>query len=105
MNNRGFSLVEILTALAVGSIILLGVVAFMNGGSVTYKTTTTQIALQDDCQEALNYLNDLSQESMDMYFSHINSGRPDILFLFAPSKTYTQGYEVTYVVYKNSRIN
>ena len=99
INNKGLSLVEILTALAISSIILLGVVAFMNGGSVTYRTATTQVALQDDVQETSNYLYDLLQRSMEVvYDSTLN-----VLYLFMPKKDTTiDSYEVYYVCYNNT---
>ena len=99
MNNKGFSLVEILTTLAIGSVILLGVTAFMNGGSTTYRTVTTQVALQDDVQETVNYLTDLLQRSMDVYYNSTEK----ILYIFMPKKdTETEEFEVYYVIFDDA---
>ena len=103
-NNKGFSLVEILTALAISSVILLGVTAFMNGGSVSYRTATTQIALQDDVQETMNYLTDLLQRSMYVIMENgknvdADSEKEKILYMFMPKKDSLNGeYEVYYVI-------
>lgn len=96
INNKGISLVEILTALAISSIILLGVMAFMNGGSVTYRTATTQISLQDEIQETSNYIHDLVQRSMEVvYDDSLN-----VLYLFMPIKDSATGaHEVYYICY------
>ncbi len=101
-NNKGFSLVEILTALTIGAVILLGVTAFMNGSSVTYRTVTTQVALQDNVQETLNYLSDLLQRSMDVVFDEDDG----VLYIFMPTKdTQDQAYEIYYVIYDSTRKN
>ncbi|MBE5935126.1 MAG: prepilin-type N-terminal cleavage/methylation domain-containing protein [Lachnospiraceae bacterium] len=99
LNNKGFSLVEILTALAIGSIVLLGVTAFMNGGSVSYRTATTQVALQDDVQETMNYLTDLLQRSMDVVYDEPRG----ILYMFMPKKDGIHNeYEVYYCIYDDT---
>ena len=103
-NNKGFSLVEILTALAISSVILLGVTAFMNGGSVSYRTATTQIALQDDVQETMNYLTDLLQRSMYVVVDNgrnvdTDTTKEKVLYMFMPKKDSLTGeYEVYYVI-------
>ena len=101
-NNKGFSLVEILTALTVGAVILLGVAAFMNGSSVTYKTVTTQVALQDNVQESLNYLTDLLQRSMDVIYDDSEK----VLYMFMPKKdTQVEAYEMYYAIYDSTNHN
>lgn len=65
LNNKGFSLVEILAALAISSIILLGISLFINAGSRSYKTTSVQASLQNETQDVLNYLNNLTQGCSD----------------------------------------
>lgn len=65
LNNKGFSLVEILVALAISSIILLGISFFINAGSRSYKTTSVQATLQNETQDVLNYLNNLTQGCSD----------------------------------------
>lgn len=65
LNNKGFSLVEILVALSISSIILLGISLFINAGSRSYKTTSVQATLQNETQDVLNYLNNLTQGASD----------------------------------------
>lgn len=64
-NNKGFSLVEILVALGVSSIILLGVATFMNAGGNSYRVATSQASLQNETQDIMNYLTRMVQASSD----------------------------------------
>ena len=57
LNNKGFSLVEILVALSISSIILLGISLFINAGSRSYKTTSVQATLQNETDRKSTRLN------------------------------------------------
>ena len=65
LNNKGSSLVELLVALGISSIILTGVGFFINAGSKSYRATSVQATLQNETQDVLNYLNNLSQGCSD----------------------------------------
>lgn len=83
LNNKGFSLVEILVALAISSIVLLGVALFVNAGSRSYKTTSTQATLQNETQDVLNYLNNLTLASSDAGWSD------NVLYVLQPDSINT----------------
>lgn len=64
-NNKGFSLVEILVALGISSVILLGVATFMRAGGNSYRIASTQSSLQNETQDIMNYLTTMVQASSD----------------------------------------
>lgn len=65
LNNKGFSLVEILVALGISSIILLGVATFMRSGNNSFKVASEQSSLQNETQDLMNYLTNMIQSSSD----------------------------------------
>ena len=65
LNNKGFSLVEILVALGVSSIVLLGVATFMRSGNNTFRVASEQTTLQNETQDLMNYLTNMIQSSSD----------------------------------------
>ena len=56
LNNKGFSLVEILVALGISSIVLLGVATFMRSGNNSFRVASEQTSLQNETQDLMNYL-------------------------------------------------
>lgn len=62
-NNKGFTLTEVLVALAVSSVVITIVIAFISQGSRFYKTQSNTINLQNELQETSNVITDALQEA------------------------------------------
>jgi prepilin-type N-terminal cleavage/methylation domain-containing protein len=67
LNHKGFSLVEILVALAVGSLVIAAVVALLGNGLNGYRKQTVQSQLQDEANLAMNQINNAVMEALDVY--------------------------------------
>ena len=72
-NNKGFTLIEILVALAVSSVVITIVIAFISQGSRFYKTQSNTINLQNELQETSNVITDTLQEAT--YLSIISDSK------------------------------
>lgn len=83
-NNKGFTLTEVLVALAVSSVVITIVIAFISQGSRFYKTQSNTINLQNELQETSNVITDALQEAT--YLS-ITSNSKNL-------EVYTGSYEI-----------
>lgn len=83
-NNKGFTLIEVLVALAVSSVVITIVIAFISQGSRFYKTQSNTINLQNELQETSNVITDTLQEAT--YLS-ITSNRKNL-------EVYTGSYKI-----------
>lgn len=72
-NNKGFTLTEVLVALAVSSVVITIVIAFISQGSRFYKTQSNTINLQNELQETSNVITDTLQEAT--YLSIISDSK------------------------------
>ncbi len=72
-NNKGFTLTEVLVALAVSSVVITIVIAFISQGSRFYKTQSNTINLQNELQETSNVITDTLQEAT--YLSIISNSK------------------------------
>lgn len=62
-NNAGFSLIEMVVAVLIASLLMLGVAAFVSTSRITYSKVTTDARLQEEATAATNYINELLIES------------------------------------------
>lgn len=62
-DNRGLSLIEIMVALAVGSVIMIAVVVLLSQGMNAYSKQTVSAQLQNDADIALNQISDAVMEA------------------------------------------
>lgn len=83
-NNKGFTLTEVLVALAVSSVVITIVIAFISQGSRFYKTQSNTINLQNELQETSNVITDTLQEAT--YLSIISDSKN--------LKVYTGSYDI-----------
>lgn len=59
MNNKGFSLVEILVAMAILGVVSLAIYSFMNTGARLYQKTSSDADIQTEAQLVANSISDL----------------------------------------------
>lgn len=59
MNNKGFSLVEILVAMAILGVVSLAIYSFMNTGARLYQKTSSDADIQTEAQLVANTISDL----------------------------------------------
>lgn len=72
-NNKGFTLTEVLVALAVSSVVITIVIAFISQGSRFYKTQSNTINLQNELQETSNVITDTLQEATYLKIASYNN--------------------------------
>lgn len=58
-NQKGFSLIELIVAIAILTIVGAAIVGFCMSGTSSYKTVSTEVDLQYEAQLAINQLSDL----------------------------------------------
>ena len=69
LNNKGFTLIEILVALAVSGIVVVMIAALMTNGSFLFKSENTKINLQNELQMIDSFLTETVLEAKALYIS------------------------------------
>lgn len=69
LNNKGLSLVEVLVALAIASIVATLIMSLVTSGSRFYKKQSNSIDLQNELQETSNKVADALMEATELYVS------------------------------------
>lgn len=65
VNREGYSLVELLIAISISSIVMLTMIGLLGYGSQNMKMTEAKVALQEQAKDALNHISTYVQESSD----------------------------------------
>ena len=58
-NQKGFTLVELIIAVAIVAIVSVTIVSFMIAGSRSYASSSTETNIQQEAQIAMNQISDL----------------------------------------------
>lgn len=93
-NNKGLSLVEIIVAIAIGSIVLTAVMLLIVQGVKSYRTQSTKASLQNDVNIALNQISDNIMEGTCLTISNLTNSEGDVY------TSYFQIKENMYYVYE-----
>ncbi len=93
-NNKGLSLVEIIVAIAIGSIVMTAVMLLVVQGVKSYRTQSTKASLQNDVNIALNQISDNIMEGTCLAISNLTNGEGEIY------TSYFQIKENMYYVYE-----
>lgn len=96
-NNKGISLIEIIVAIAVGSLVLASLTILIVQGVNSYRTQSTLANLQNDANIALNQISDNIMEGTCFKAYNTNIGSPD-------GTLYTSYFQIkdnVYYVYDN----
>lgn len=72
-NNKGLSLVEIIVAIAIGSIVLTAVMLLVVQGVKSYRSQSTKASLQNDANIALNQMSDNIMEGDRLTISNLTN--------------------------------
>lgn len=73
-NNKGFTLVEVMTAVAIIGLVITAITGFMVVGSRTFASTSSEVNLQYESQLAFNQLQDLVIDtSLGIAYSYVDS--------------------------------
>lgn len=94
LNNKGLSLVELLVAIAVGSIVLLSVAMLVTQGVSSYRKQTVLAQLQSDADITLNQISDNVMEADRLVIHKEADG----------STSYIRLKEDVYYIYRNNAI-
>lgn len=71
MDNKGFTLVELMISMAISVIVIASIAYFMNYSSKNYKSANDEVILQTEAQAILNQLNDLIIEASNVKFDDL----------------------------------
>lgn len=93
-NNEGLSLVEIIVAIAIGSIVLTAVMLLIVQGVKSYRTQSTKASLQNDVNIALNQISDNIMEGTCLTISNLTDSEGEVY------TSYFQIKENMYYVYE-----
>lgn len=77
-SNKGLSLVEIIVAIAVGSIVLAAVMLLVVQGVKSYRTQSTKASLQNDANIALNQMSDNIMEGTCLSVSNLTNAKGEV---------------------------
>lgn len=69
---NGFSLIEVIAAVAILSFLILAICTFMTTGSNMYKKSNVEIDLQQEAQTTMNQLNDMLLPANHLQVKRIN---------------------------------
>lgn len=74
LNNKGYTLVELIVAMLIGAIVMLAAAGFVSLGSNLFRNGTSDVNLSVESETALNFVSDLLRESKDyIYYPSIEA--------------------------------
>lgn len=91
LNNKGLSLIELLIALAISSIILTAVALLMSNGVFGYNKQTTMSTLQDDANLAMNHITNAIMEANVISLEQATDGNNTVSFTTHDDSAVAQG--------------
>ena len=65
MDNKGFTLIEMLISVLITGLMMLGVSAFMNSSRMSYSKVNTSVSLQEEAGTTTKFLNEIVMESTE----------------------------------------
>ncbi|HAB61871.1 MAG TPA: hypothetical protein DCE48_14460, partial [Lachnospiraceae bacterium] len=74
IDERGFSLVEVVATVAILSFLIFAICTFMSTSSNLYKESSLEIDLQQEAQTTMNQLNDMLLSANKFKVSYKNQG-------------------------------
>ena len=81
IDNKGITLVELIIAIAIATIVITSIAFFMSNSSKNYKKVNEEVSLQMEAQTILNQLNDLILEADNVKM------KDNILFIYNESES------------------
>ena len=96
-DNRGTSLIELIIALAISSIIILMILFFINNASKSFRKTNNDVNLQMEAQIILNHLSNLAMEATHMEAYPDISDEKRFIFKYKDDEYYTIIFKDTYL--------
>lgn len=97
-DKNGFSLVEVLVTVAILSILILAICAFMTIGSNLYKKSSREIDLQQEAQTTMNQLNDMILSATKLNVSYKNPGSDHEVAVMFVQTTEETNTKVSYII-------
>lgn len=98
-NNKGLTLIELILAMAISTIVIGAVIAFMSAGSRSYRFEENEISLQMEAQTVMNQINNLVIEGNNIEFN--GTDRLTIYHTDNDSTTYDKSEVIWFDVSQN----
>ncbi len=88
LNNKGFSLVEVLLAVAISTIVFGAITAMMIFATNSMRDTSDKVALQNQVKDAMNHIESYCMEAEDASWQKVSAGGQmvDALIVFEKRK-------------------
>lgn len=80
LNNKGFSLIEIMLAVVVSTIVLGAITAMISFAARSSRETNERVELQNQVKDALNHIESYCMEAEDIKWQKVGSA--DVLIMF-----------------------
>lgn len=87
--NKGFTLVELMVAIALSSLVISMIAILMGNVSRSYRIANGKISLQMEAQTIMNQLNHMIMEANNVVFSDIDGDSDNDLTIYQKDKGYT----------------
>ena len=101
INNKGYTLTELLVSTVIFGIVLVSVFGFMLAGAKSYNKVNDRLEIQNQSQMALNLIEEYVIDSVGGIYFDVNT----LYILRAPTTTTFEGVEVTSCVVDVFRLN
>lgn len=75
LNNQGFTLVELLVALAISGIVIVMIALLMTNGTTLFRNERTKIDLQNELQAVDNYVTEVGMEAKTINIENDENGQ------------------------------
>ena len=66
-NDKGISLIELVVALAILSLLMIAVMALMNNNTIIFRKAKSDLKVQSQAQEAYNRISDVIMQAKNIY--------------------------------------
>lgn len=97
-HKNGYSLVEVLTTVAILSILIFAITTFMTTGSNIYKKSSQEIDLQQEAQTTMNQLYDMILSANSIKVSYKNQGSDNEIAALFCQTTEELNTKVKYII-------
>ncbi len=86
IDNKGFTLIEMLVSVLITGLLMLGVSTFMTSSRVSYSRVNTSVSLQEEAGTTVKFLNEIIMESKEwdiVELSHTNPNDVKVIWFRA----------------------
>ena len=95
-NDRGFSLIELIVAILIMSVIMLAVVTLIASSRAAYRGAITEATIQGETETVRNFINEIAIEAKDYGIREVGDAGNKCLWFLAPNNEVSDKSEYCY---------